>query len=238
MYTFDSKVRYSEVNAAGKLSIHSIVNYFQDCSTFQSEELGVGVSAMQESHQAWVLNAWQIVLADPPSLCDEITIGTWASDFKGCYGYRNFLMQDRQGQPLAYANSIWVLVDTESGRPVKCPPELAAIYPMDPPYPMEQAPRKIKVPEIMTSLDSFPVTASHIDTNHHVNNCAYVQMATDLLPEDFHYQQLRVEYRNSALPGETITPSIAITDNCCTVVLEADDGRVYAVLEFSTPTNR
>ena len=42
-YTFSSKVRYSEVDENGELSLGSLVNYFQDVSTFQSEHLGLGI---------------------------------------------------------------------------------------------------------------------------------------------------------------------------------------------------
>lgn len=42
MYTFQSRVRYSELDPERKLSIASIVDYFQDCSTFHSEQLGGG----------------------------------------------------------------------------------------------------------------------------------------------------------------------------------------------------
>ena len=44
MYTFDSRIRYSETDSEGKLTMASIINYFQDCSTFQSEDLGLGVA--------------------------------------------------------------------------------------------------------------------------------------------------------------------------------------------------
>ena len=43
MYTFDSRIRYSEIDRSGRLSIPAVVDYFQDCSAFQSEELGVDV---------------------------------------------------------------------------------------------------------------------------------------------------------------------------------------------------
>ena len=46
MYTFQSRVRYSELDPERKLSIASIVDYFQDCSTFHSEQLGVGLDYM------------------------------------------------------------------------------------------------------------------------------------------------------------------------------------------------
>ena len=43
MYTFDSRVRYSETDENGTLSVTAAVNYFQVCSTFQSEGIGRGV---------------------------------------------------------------------------------------------------------------------------------------------------------------------------------------------------
>ena len=52
MYTFESRVRYSETDENGLLSIAGIVDYFQDVSTFQSEDLGIGVEdpAMQPKY--------------------------------------------------------------------------------------------------------------------------------------------------------------------------------------------
>ena len=41
MYTFDSRIRYSEVGEDKRLTLISLVDYFQDCSTFQSEDLGI-----------------------------------------------------------------------------------------------------------------------------------------------------------------------------------------------------
>lgn len=62
MYTFDSRIRYSETDSQGKLTMASLINYFQDCSTFQSEDLGLGVEKLKEMHLVWVLSSWQIVV--------------------------------------------------------------------------------------------------------------------------------------------------------------------------------
>ena len=47
-YTFDSKVRFSEVDHTGRITLPGIINYFQDCSTFQSEDLGLGIEHCSE----------------------------------------------------------------------------------------------------------------------------------------------------------------------------------------------
>ena len=74
MYTFESRIRYSETDSEGKLTIASLINYFQDCSTFQAEELGLGLDYLKERHMVWVLSSWQIVAERYPKLCEKVTI--------------------------------------------------------------------------------------------------------------------------------------------------------------------
>ena len=35
MYEFDSRVRYSEVDHHGTMTVPALINYFQDCSNLQ-----------------------------------------------------------------------------------------------------------------------------------------------------------------------------------------------------------
>ena len=92
MYSFDSRVRYSEVGEDKKLTLNGIINYFQDSSTFQSEELHIGVGRLEELKRVWVLSSWQIVVDRYPSLCENIRISTWPYQFQVFLGWRNFTM--------------------------------------------------------------------------------------------------------------------------------------------------
>ena len=118
-YTFDSKVRFSEVDHTGRITLPGIINYFQDCSTFQSESIGLGVDYFAEHNRAWVLTYWQVVIEEYPRLAQEINIATWATEFKSMLGKRNFCMTDAEGKKLAYANSVWAYMDMKKGRPVR-----------------------------------------------------------------------------------------------------------------------
>ena len=118
MYTFDGRVRYSEVGEDGCLSLQSLLDYFQDCSTFHSEDIGLGLSYMDKIRQVWLLSAWQICIARYPKYGERIVVGTAPYEFRGFMGFRNFLMQTEEGEALAWANSIWTLMDREKMRPV------------------------------------------------------------------------------------------------------------------------
>ena len=48
MYTFSGRVRFSETDPDGILRMESLIDYFQDCSTFQSEDLGVGMDYLKK----------------------------------------------------------------------------------------------------------------------------------------------------------------------------------------------
>ena len=128
MYSFDSRVRYSEVDEDRKLSLTGVINYMQDCSTFQSEDLNMGIDYLTEKHRAWLLSSWQIIVDRYPKLGERIVVSTWPYAFKGIYGYRNFTIQDPEGNYLVRANSNWFFFDTESGCPVRVGEEDVAAY--------------------------------------------------------------------------------------------------------------
>lgn len=231
MFSFSTKVRYSEVDASLRLSYPSIINYFQDCSIFHSEDLGIGIRFLQEEHRVWLMNSWQIQIFRFPKFGEVLNVNTWPYDFKSMFGYRNFTMTDRDGTDIVVANSVWVYADTDTGRPTRLMPEYAARYPLEPAYPMTYAPRKIELPADGIPAAPIPVTVSHIDSNNHVNNGQYVAMASALLPHA-DYKNLRVEYKKSARLGDTIYPLISTGEASCTVVLSAKDGAPFAIVEF------
>lgn len=232
MYSFKSRVRYSEVDKDKKMDLYSIINYFQDCSTFQSEDIGKGLDYLEQNNRVWLMNSWQIIVTRFPVLGEEIIISTWAYDFKSMYGYRNFLIQDTHNQVIAAANSIWVYMDTKTYRPVKVTESDIRGYSSEEKYNMEYAPRKITVPEKLKKLESFPVIRSNIDTNNHVNNGQYIRMAEEFLPSGYQITQMRAEYRMSAVLGDIIVPMVYSEANSYTVVLANEEEKPYALIEF------
>lgn len=231
MYQFDSRVRYSETDERGTLSLTGIINYLQDCSTFQSEDIGLGIGYLTEHHRAWWLSSWQIVIDRYPGLGEEITISTWPYDFKGIYGYRNFTIQDKTGNYLVRANSVWFFFDTEEGRPVRVSAEDIRGYgDAGEKLEMEYAPKKITVPSEYEEREEILVAKHHIDTNHHVNNAQYAEMAREVLPDSFRIAELRIDYKKAAVLGDVITPRIGKIDGGYVVSLCDREGAPHAVI--------
>lgn len=230
MYQFDSRVRYSETDEHGKLSLTGIINYLQDCSTFQSEDIGLGVSYLKANHRAWWLSSWQIVIDRYPKLGEEIVISTWPYDFKGIYGYRNFTIQDKSGNYLVRANSVWFFFDTEAARPVRVREEDVRGYgDGEEKLAMDYAPRRISVPKDYETGEPVVVARHHLDTNHHVNNAQYVEIAREVLPE-LRIGEIRVEYKKAAVLGDVMIPHISRNDEGYTVSLCEKEGSPHAII--------
>ena len=234
-YTYESRVRYSETDLERKLTIPAIINYFQDASTFQSQSFGLGIEYCQEQKKAWFLSSWQIVIERYPELGEPMDISTWPTGFKGMFGDRNFILEDKEGNILAWANSLWIYMDLEKGRPTKPAKEDIEKYGATEPLEREFAPRKIDVPSSETCeflvMEPVKVMKYHIDTNGHMNNCHYVSVAMEVL-NDERFSQVRVEYKKSAVYGDVIIPKVAKEDDRIVVVLSDIEGKEFAVVEF------
>ncbi|MDO4321331.1 MAG: thioesterase [Lachnospiraceae bacterium] len=232
-YTFDSRVRYSEIDMEQKLTRMSLVDYFQDCSTFQSEECDNGLTYLRGQGRAWMILSWQIEILRRPSLGEKITTATWAYGFKAFYGYRNYAMYDAAGDTLAKANSVWVFIDVETGHPARVTPEIVAGYGIEEKLSMEECSRKIKVPEGQEAQDALQVCRYHLDVNRHVNNGQYILMAEEYLPPKFEPKRLRVEYRKQAKLHDMIVPMVHEEQDTIVVSLCDEQASPYAIIEYS-----
>lgn len=231
MYTFDSRIRYSETDETGALSLLGVINYLQDCSTFQSEDIGLGVEYLEEKKRAWLLSSWRIVIDRYPVLGERIKIGTWATSSKGIYGYRDFVIMDQDGNYLVRAESIWFFCDTEKMVPVRVMPEDVAAYGNEEALDLGKAPRKILIPEEYEEGIPVTIATHHLDTNHHVNNAQYVDIAREAVPCTKMVKGIRADYKKAAVLGEILVPRVTKTgEEEWTVVLADEAGEIRAVV--------
>lgn len=232
MYQVKERVRYSEVDKKRRVNMAQIINYFQDCSTFQSEDLGIGLEYLDNEKKAWLLSSWQIIVDRYPKFGENIIVGTWAYDTKGVRAYRNFVLMDESGKTIAKANSIWFLLDIDKNRPMKITKEDVEKYGIEEKVEMDYARGKIKVLGEMVREEPFQIMKIMIDTNGHVNNEKYIEMAMEYLPENFEIYQMRAEYKKAGMLHDMFYPNIYKTEDTVTVEFQNDTKETYAVIQF------
>lgn len=232
MYEMKSRIRYSEVDRDGRLTIPALMNYFQDCCTFQSEDLGVGLSFLKEHHIGWFVTSWWIHIERLPKMGEEVTVKTWPYAFKGFLGYRNFTME-KEGEILVEVNSLWILMDLEKGKPVRLPQEMREAYALTEGLKREWGERKRAVCLDASEQYRFIVQGMYIDTNGHMNNEKYVAAAQECLPKELEPTDIYVEYKKSAMAGDTVVCRSARIPGGMQISLTDEEQNIFAVIEYT-----
>ncbi|MBQ1327412.1 MAG: acyl-[Eubacterium sp.] len=239
MYSFDTRVRFSEITENKKMSLVAIINCFQDCCTYEAEDGGVGLDWFDTHHSTWMLVNWQIKIKKYPVFCQNIKVTTWACGFRAFIGKRNFTIEDREtGELLVYAYSEWAYVNTEKNRPERNVPEKELnVYGMKEPLQMDFETGKIEVPQLeaddsATLLNPITVTRTDIDTNHHVNNGKYIELAMSVLPDDIRINGFRAEYKQQSVLGDTLYPKVYSYSDRRLVILYDENSNPKLIAEF------
>ncbi len=234
IYTFDSRVRYSETTPDGRMGLHALLNYLQDCSTFQSEDLGVGVEALHRIGRIWMLAAWQVVVERYPVFGEKITIGSLATDHDSLFAHRNFFMKDADGDMIVKADSTWIYVNMKTGHPEALTGDELAPYGEEEPLPITRAPRKIRLPKTAGEAGT-PITIGeqHLDSNRHVNNGQYVRLAEQALGGYMFPKRVRAEYKKEAFLGDEMVPVIYREQDRRIVSLKNKNGEIFSNVEFT-----
>lgn len=251
MYEFNERVRYSETTEDGSCSILALVNYLQDCSTFHSEDAGVGISYLNRVHQAWLLSYWDIYIDRRPKVCERIIVGTCPWEVQGVMAHRNFWIReqgDKEARYLVRADSIWFNLNLDTGRPQKLTEDMIRPYgERKDVLGLEESARKIALPAALDACGALVIQPHHIDSNHHVNNAQYIALASEAaeawrvgqgaqaaaLARPTLPKRIRAEYRSAAVLGDTMIPHIGKTEAGGIVVsLKNKNGETYANVEF------
>ena len=237
-YGFESRVRYSECDETGRLSLVSAMNYLQDCSTFQSEELGHGFAALEGRRLAWVLAAWRIEVDGLPALGDRIRVTTWCYEMTRAHALRCFEIQGADGCSLVRADSQWIMFDVERGRATRVPDD-QRVYCSDVPR-LEMGPldRRLRATGEGRGRAPVRVRPHNLDTNRHVNNAQYVMFAAEALGQTVLARSrgcVSVLYRRMAHLGDLIVPVEHPCERGRDVELTDGAGTTYALVRFQQP---
>ena len=231
MYSFDARIRYSECDETGRLSLVSMMNYLQDCSTFQSARMGGGIDALGGRGLAWVLAAWRVEVERMPRFDEAVTVSTWCHEMTRAHALRNFQIADGEGRAVVRAESQWFVYDVGAGHATRVPEDQRVYLSDDAPLKMGPLPRRMHAEGEGRRAADRTVTRADLDTNHHVNNANYVRFAVDALEAlgiDVPMGTLQVLYRAQARLGDVVRPSVYVCEGGWDVVLSSPEGVAYA----------
>ena len=133
---------------------------------------------------------------------------------------------------LAEANSLWTLLNFDTMKPAMPTKQHLSPYIIEPKLDMEYTSRKITVLDNGQVLEPVIIRKQHLDSNNHVNNGQYINIASDYLPEGFDTYQIRAEYKKQAHLGDVFLPYVVTEAEKIIVSLRDENGGVYMNAEF------
>ena len=208
------------VDYTGHLTIGVLGNHLLNVAGFHSHDRGFGIDRLNKEHYTWVLSRLALeMLSDLPFQYEPFTIETWVENVYRLFTDRNFAVLDKEGKPVAYARSVWAMINTDTRKPV----DLMAVhegdiagYICDKECPIEK-PSRIKVSSL-EPIEELPVKYSDMDINGHVNSIRYIEHILDLFPVNA-FREQRVRRFEMAYVAETMS-----TDNMAFYMDKVDDG--------------
>lgn len=234
MYTYNKKILFSDIDCKSKMTVDGILNAMQDCVNINSESIGRGIDYMMEKKRTWFAISWNIEIRRFPKMFEDVVVKTWPYDFSSSMGMRNVIITDSCGNDIICADSLWTLMDMNTGRPTKIEEEDRLGYDVEEKYPMESLGRKIKLPKEMEVIDTVTVRKSDIDYNGHMSNGKYIQIADEYMDFDVNISRIRVEYKSQSKYQEKILIKRAIEDGRHVIVMVGEEaGDTKAVVEFT-----
>lgn len=215
MFVYKHRVSYSEVDPHGRSTLVSLMNYLQDCSTFESDALGFAVCDLDPTQATWILGGWHLAVHDRPHFGDSIQVRTWAHDLKRTRVSRNFVIEPLDARSAwLEADSLWFMYNPQT-KHIERLPQSVQSYPQDAaPLDLPGVSRSLSLPEDLTlnATRSSVVGLQQLDANRHVNNAQYVAYAEDALAQHdivFVRGNVDILYHAMAFEGDTIQPYIA-----------------------------
>jgi len=208
-YYRDYLVHYYEADSRQRLTLPSLVRYFEDIAILHSASQGLDLAHYRDNHCGWMLLKWDVTVRSLPSFSQTVRIGTKVNAIRKFLADRRFVMTDERGAVLAEGSSNWLLVDTDRRRPMKVSEDYCARFSVSPDSEASfVAIDDVAFPSpVPAGSDSRSVRVGYgdIDTNRHVNNVSYLGWSLDSLTHEFlddrSPARMRAQYRKELVVG-------------------------------------
>lgn len=207
IYSRDYLVHYYEINKKRRLTIPTLLHYFEDIAILNSGACGFPLDYYDATNTGFMLMKWDITLRRWPKFNELIKLNTQPTSFKRFLANREYDIVGQDGEKIIETKSLWLFADTKTRRPVRVPNEILTGFNIAP-----EAEKLFVILDDLQAVTSGSYTrkimtqAYDIDTNDHVNNVRYVEWALGSLPvehlQNYSAQRIIVNYKKELHLGE------------------------------------
>ena len=190
------KIPSEDIDFNGKLKFHSLCGYFFEIASQHANHLHFGYHDLKQVNFYWVLSRLHVKVNRYPGFDQRVVVETWHKGINRLFGLRDFRILDMDNRELVLATSAWLVLDKNSGRPVK-PDGFTELYkPKTEYHAIKEIPDKIDpLPGHETEKIIEP-GYTDFDINLHVNAGRYIEWIQDTYIPEF-YKTLTAKASNT-----------------------------------------
>lgn len=235
IFTTQEQIEYLDVDRNNKLTNKAIINIMQDVAGGHSEVIHDGLNDKERIGTAWILLNWKVKVYSRPKYKDILTINTWARKLEKCFSYREFEIYCKE-KLVAKAESKWVLVNANTGRITRIPLDLIEKYePNDSKVFEDEIEEKLQEPQDEKLVYEEVVCRTKIDTNNHLNNVYYLDLATESLPEEVYEKEelnnIEIMYKRASKYKEKLQCYYAKEDKHV-ITIKDQENNIHAIVKL------
>jgi len=201
---------------------------------------GQGINSQGKSYVTWVVMNWKLDIYQRPKICETILVKTWGQEHSKLRANRDYDIFSQTGEIIAKATSIWIAIDTMTGKPVRLTDDIIGVFEPEPQhknFPGFKFTESIDANIPVLSEIRFKIIKSMIDCNNHVHNPAYMDLVNEVLPEgmdDTYFNSIEVSYRKEITLHEEVLLQYATDGEKSYVYIWDESGRIlHAVVVMS-----
>lgn len=199
------RIRTNEIDLNKQLKITSLLQLMQEASMANAMQLNVSVWDLEEMSQSWVLVKKEIRIKALPKLGEKIDVITYPSGLERMFAYRDFIVKAENGDILAVASSVWILMDINSRKIVK--PEFTIPTPSDVDI-LERPKFNLKKKFADGIEKEFTINWFDLDWNKHVNNVFLLKCFLETAPqsklESQSIEKISIQFKSEGMLSEQL----------------------------------
>jgi acyl-ACP thioesterase len=206
-FSKDYTITCYEADANQLMRPTALLDLMQEAANVNASTLGFGYDEMMNSNIAWVLSRTHVKFINTPKWREEVNLKTWHKGVSKLFYLRDFILSDKEGNPMVLATTSWLIIDMNTRRLVRNNDLALNNTAMDAiAAPADKVVLPVDIePELVRK---HPITWSEIDTNGHVNNVKYAVWAIDAVKtEDIKERPLKellINYDAEVMPGDVV----------------------------------
>jgi len=210
IYEKEFEVMLKDIDKNNKMRFSTYLNFMQEIGGLHSEEFGYSLKDEPITHKAWIVIAWKLEIYRRPAWNEKVLVRSFIGKIDKLYHYRDYEILDNTGTIIAKGVAQWVMVDTITKKIQIADAKLISEFPIVEDESFDNIIKKVNTRinvDEMKEVFEYKIQKRDVDTNNHMNNIVYLDLALECLDDEYidNISSIEIHYKTECKYGDKVT---------------------------------